>query len=180
MMEERRFAFDEAVKWFEKALNVVTSFPQPKALANEGLSALRNLNNSRMHQEALNNERFAYGFPPPITVELMKKRLGALLYQRKVEEARKTANGFMRWAQSQGKLRDQCFYLAAKFLAQCAAIEKEPDASVQKVVDILQKLRIEGFFTPETSQRFLNDADFAAVRGHPTFAAFAKELTVKK
>jgi serine/threonine protein kinase/Flp pilus assembly protein TadD len=109
--------------------------------------------------------------------ELLALRVSALLKRDKPAEAVRTAERFVRWAETVQENRDGQRYNAACCFALCAAaIEKDRETLIDRSLDLLRKAKAGGYFTAENIAHIQQDSDFDGIRTHPKFVAFLKEL----
>ncbi|MFO0881703.1 MAG: tetratricopeptide repeat protein [Gemmataceae bacterium] len=109
---------------------------------------------------------------------LLDLRLRALLAQRQVGEAIKTAECWRDWAERE-KAKDVERYNVACAFALCAAADRgtRRESLMRQCVALLKHLRESGYFRDEKRRaHFAQDADFAGVREHPDIVAFTQTL----
>eukprot|EP00913_Durusdinium_trenchii_P023310 g21888.t1 len=185
--DNNRYHYAEAVKWWKKALNVITRLSdaarqQPIMQARQKLFQQR-LGTNQLIARCVNDLQFTLAQPARHVPELLRARGCALAVAGKTAEAERTAETLAGRDSEKGK----CRYLAARIYAQCAAAilretKKGTELSAEqkkrlatfsdRAVALLKEAEQLKFFdTPAVAAAQLSVWDFDSVRSHEQFMA---------
>jgi tetratricopeptide (TPR) repeat protein/tRNA A-37 threonylcarbamoyl transferase component Bud32 len=167
----------EALESFQKAETLTQKFRDAEILAQDLRRIRREIAICRNAPTAIADENFVYKQSAEQIPELATLRIIASLERKQLAAALTSITRFAQWAETQEKDRNDLRYdIACLFARSVAIAEMDKDSLVQKSVDLLQKAKVDGYFTQERTAHLMRDVAFDGVRKHVLFAAFLKEL----
>jgi tetratricopeptide (TPR) repeat protein len=181
--EKAQHDYARASAWFARARAVLLPWHQKKLLVGQFQNAVEHMDREMVFckdaEQALTSLDFVFEQKPQQIGALLNVRVRALLKQNRLADATTTADRWAEWADKQQDRRDLRCYGAACALALCAAASeaKQKDVLVGRVVAVLSGLRERGYFKdPARLAHLQRGAEFAGIREHPAFRAFAQAL----
>jgi tetratricopeptide (TPR) repeat protein len=180
LLEQADYEFAQAITWLEKGQAILEPLQQAQRLNQQQQAWPKLISNQLEYchtaQKSLASLDSIFALGEQQIPVFLNLRVRALLQKKQTDAAIVTGKRFASWTETVETNRDSQRYKAAACLALCAAGDPPVESLIDLSLELLLKAKMSGYFTPAVISKWKADPDFAGIRQHSKFAAFAKDL----